>query len=312
METNGNVGKQRPSICAVWDFRANEELYESDILLNFMKNNCKKYVFQKEKGDTGYVHWQGRFSLMKKRTKSALMTLFNSIGIPNYLEPTANVNHQDDFFYALKEDTRLGDLFMDVIHEKRLGHGQVYIPRQFRGIQLYPWQQHILDSSDIFDFRVVDVLIDFKGNTGKTTVSGLADLLHGAIDMPILNDYKEIISLACNICMDTGNRSPKVFFFDMPRAVKKNSLNEFYSAIEQIKKGKLYDIRYHYKSFWIDSPRIWVFTNTEPDVELLSRDRWRFWTIDNETNDLIPYVLKQDKDIDISSIDTEINKIDLC
>jgi hypothetical protein len=54
-----------------------------------------------------------------------------------------------------------------------------------------------------------------------------------------------------------------------------------FTAIEQIKKGKLYDFRYSYKTFWIDSPQIWVFCNWLPDTSYLSMDRWKVWNIND-------------------------------
>lgn len=59
----------------------------------------------------------------------------------------------------------------------------------------------------------------------------------------------------------------------------KNKLYGIYSAIEQIKKGKLVDLRYHYKCWWIDSPQIWVFSNRMPDTRMLSADRWKLWKV---------------------------------
>lgn len=291
------------SSCAVWDFRANENVYTSEILLNFMKSNCKKFVFQKEKGDSGYIHWQGRFSLIKKRRKQELLLLFASIGKPNYLEPTSSVNHSEVFFYVLKEDTRIGDLFMDNIHKKLLDINDLYVPRHLRNLQLFPWQKSIIDSGKDFDNRIIDVLVDPSGNIGKSTLSSIGDLLHNCVDMPVLRDSKEIVSVACNICMDMNNRSPAIFFFDMPRAFNKSDLSDFYVALEQIKKGKLYDVRYHYKYYWIDSPRIWVFSNIEPDLSMVSMDRWRLWQIDDKTNSLIPYVAK---DIDYVKKDSDL------
>lgn len=90
--------------------------------------------------------------------------------------------------------------------------------------------------------------------------------------------------------MAKETRSPSPIFLDMPRAMNKERLNGIYTAVEQIKKGKLYDLRYSYKEYWIDSPQIWVFSNIEPDISLLSRDRWRIWTID-ETMNLQKYYL---------------------
>lgn len=280
--------KKHSAVCAVWDFRANEDVFTADVLRQWMISNCKKYVFQKEKGDTGYIHWQGRFSLIKKRNKSSILKLF-TIGKPNYLEPTVKENHQESFFYALKEDTRIEGPYCDPSHEK-VG---MYMPKQYRDIVLYAWQLIVIASRLIFDSRGIDVIYDPDGNNGKSTVAAIAELLYGAIDMPTLYDFEKLVFLACNICMGTNNHSPGLMFFDMPRACTKSQLNGFYSAIEQIKKGKLFDTRNHYKQFWIDSPRIWVFTNEMPDISLLSRDRWRFWVITKDKN-LVPMNLGSD------------------
>lgn len=70
--------------------------------------------------------------------------------------------------------------------------------------------------------------------------------------------------------------------------MNKERLGGIYSAIEQIKKGKLYDLRHCYKEYWIDSPTIWVFSNIPPDLSLLSKDRWKIWVVD-DTKSLKPY-----------------------
>lgn len=279
-------------ICAVWDFRANEDYFTSSKLENFLKSNCKKYAFQKEKGDeNGYIHWQGRFSLIKKRNISCVKKMFMASldKIPNYLKPTVKANHQDDFFYCMKEDTRLEGPWVDSNH--KASHIE-YMPRQYRDIKkLYPYQQAIKDSLQVFDFRTVNVLIDKRGENGKTTISALMELLDNCYDMPVLNDFDKIINTLCDICIGSSNRSPAGVFFDMPRATNKEGLAPFFSAVEQIKKGKLFDVRYRYRSYWIDSPVIWVFTNAVPDEDLLSRDRWKLWAL-NDDKELVPYVPK--------------------
>lgn len=271
------------SLCFVYDFRANKDYYTKETLIDWLNKNCKKWVFQLEKGDAGYEHWQGRFSLIKKRQKHVLVKLFKAIPVPNYLEPTTNEEFRKEAFYCMKEDTRIEGPYKDGNEEG----DTAYIPRQFRGKELYEWQKQILESADVFDDRIINLIYDPHGNSGKSTVAAIAELVHNGIDMPPLNDYKELIALACDICMDKNLRDPKIMFFDMPRAVRKDQLYGLYSAIEQIKKGKLYDCRYHYKSWWIDSPQIWVFTNTLPDLSMLSLDRWKIWKIDNESKLLI-------------------------
>lgn len=47
-----------------------------------------------------------------------------------------------------------------------------------------------------------------------------------------------------------------------------------FAAFETLKSGYLYDKRYHAKYKYIKPPRIACFTNTQPDVSLLTGDRW--------------------------------------
>lgn len=269
--------------CAVWDFRANEDNYTTEELLKWMKNNTKKFAFQLEKSDKGYVHWQGRFSLMKRRTKSPLLALMQNK--PNYLEPTSEENHQEEFFYAMKEDTRVHGPYTDKEEQRKK---MEYIPEQYRNIKLRPWQEKIIQNN-VFNAREINYIYDPVGNRGKSTLSAIAELCHGGIDSPPINDYKELVATLCNICMAKELRNPSPIFFDMPRAVDKSRLYGLYSAIEQVKKGKLYDIRHHYKCWWIDSPHIWVFSNTIPDTSMLSADRWKIWQFDETGDNLIPY-----------------------
>ena len=131
-------------------------------------------------------------------------------------------------FYSLKADTRVGEPFMDKKHAAVYGNkSAVYIPAQYAGIKFYPFQQSIVDMIQQFDSRIIDVIVDISGNNGKSTLASLCELMHGCIDMPLINDYKETVSLLCNICMDTDNRKPKRYIFDMPRAMSKESLHGF-------------------------------------------------------------------------------------
>lgn len=105
------------------------------------------------------------------------------------------------------------------------------------------------------------------------------ELKYGGIDLPPLNDFKEIIQIMYGICSAKNLRTIGGVFFDLPRAMDKERLHGIFCALEQIKKGKLYDMRYSYRDWWIDSPQIWVFTNYLPDLSLLSNDRWNLWEV---------------------------------
>lgn len=275
---------------ARWDFRCNAEGLSEDVIITSLKRIAKHFVFQEEKGSTtGYLHYQGRMSLIKKARKSELMALWSTLELawplPNYLEPTSKeVFKTSDFSYVTKEDTRTRGPWSDKDQ-------QVYIPRQYRNLMssLYPYQRVIFESAQSFDTRVINFIYCVRGNIGKSTVASLCELYGTGIDLPPVNDSEKLIQSACNICMAKNIRNPSPFFVDLPRAMDKNKLYGIYSAIEQIKKGKLFDCRYNYTEWWIDSPQIWVFSNREPDLSMLSLDRWKLWTVDEGKN-LVPYI----------------------
>lgn len=272
------------SLCSVYDFRYNFEAVSKDDLIVWLNEFCKHWTFQGEQGDTGYKHWQGRLKLVKKRHKHTLLTLFKNIPAPNYLEPTTNKDHQKVAFYVMKSDTRTEGPYKD--------NGQLddseFIPTIYQNINLFPWQQFVIDSKNNRDRRRINLIYDPYGNNGKSTVAAIAELKHKAIDLPPLNDFKELIALLCNICMDKNIRDPGLIFMDMPRAMRKDQLFGMYSAIEQIKKCKLYDTRHHYKSWWIECPEVWIFSNILPDMNYLSLDRWKIWQIAADKT-LIPW-----------------------
>jgi hypothetical protein len=83
------------------------------------------------------------------------------------------------------------------------------------------------------------------------------------------------------VCSRPKKRS---YIVDMPRGMKKDRLGDFYSGIEVIKNGVAYDKRYTAKKIRFDRPRIFVFTNTLPNLELMSKDRWEIWKIDEDFN----------------------------
>lgn len=284
------------SKCAVYDFRANFDYYDVDKLKVWLRANTKKWVFQLEQGDSGYKHWQGRFSLIKKREKHNVLKLFADIKAPNYLEPTTNEEaKKGSFFYVLKEDTRILGPFKDTDPSEQPTAD--YIPTHLRNLTLRDWQQMIIDSKKKRNIRKVNYVFDPVGNHGKSYVASVAELYHGGIDMPPINDFEKLIATLCNICMDQNIRDPGLIFIDMPRAQRKDQLYGMYSAIEQIKKGKLYDMRHHYKCWWIEIPEVWVFANVLPDMQALSLDRWKLWGFTKDGTNLEALDLSNMNDI---------------
>lgn len=267
--------KPRPTSCSVYDVIIPAERYTVDDVIKLFGQLAKKWVFQLEQGhESGYLHYQCRVSLFKKRRPGEAKTFFNE-AIPGcHCSPTVTEEHKKTAFYVMKLDTRIEGPWTneDVV---------LFVPRQYASLEtrLLPFQQTIWDSADIFDPRTINLIVDVAGNAGKSTIASLMDLHKRGIDLPPFNDAEKLIQATCDILMSRELRQPKTVFIDLPRAMDKRRLGGLFTAIEQIKKGHVFDTRYQYKDWWFDAPQIWVFSNFKPDLEMLSADRWRLWKI---------------------------------
>lgn len=262
--------KQESPVC-VWDFTVGAQFIDKLTLDVTIRKHCKKWRYQLEKGDSGYEHFQGRVSLKEKVRLATAITLFNVREI--HWSITSKENRDNDF-YTCKEESRVEGPWKDTDPQP------MYIPRQIRGIELRPWQQSIVDSAEVFDTRHINIILDNKGNIGKTTLKTWVRCHGIGRFIPFVNDYKDMM----RIVMDCPKE--KLYIIDIPRAIQKDRLFQFYAGIETLKDGYAYDDRYHFKDECFDSPVIWVFTNVEPERNLLSADRWRFWEVQGKDGDL--------------------------
>jgi len=266
---------------AVWDFTFYPGDMSVDDFVEKLQPLFKKWVFQTEEAPTtGRLHFQGRGSLIKKKRENELCCLINTTPLKGMEISISSCNSlKSDVFYALKYDSRIDGPWSDVTWTK-----PAYIPRQFRGLEnrLYPWQKAILESRNTFDDRTINLLYNPEGCQGKSTIARLAELHHQSLRLPPVGDHKQLLEAACDILMCRQNRTPGLAFVDLPRSLTldKRKFGPFMIAIEEIKGGVVCDMRNHYKQWWFDSPQMWVFCNHFPNVSYMSKDRWRFWKID--------------------------------
>ncbi|AXH77906.1 MAG: replication protein [Circoviridae sp.] len=277
--------------CYTYDFVYSAERFESEnALLTLFKGLCKKYVFQLEQGESsGYLHYQGRLSLIKKVRPDKVLKIFKEKFRPNWIKPTVKNQHNEfvnkgDAFYQMKEQTRLKGPWCDKDEV-------IYIPRQIREVkQLRPFQQTIIDSADNWDTRNINLVYCPEGNKGKSILVGYCRAYKIGRALPPVNDFKDMMRMVCD--MPTA----KMYLVDMPRSLNKDRLYQFYSGIETIKDGYAYDDRYKFKEKFFDCPNIWIFSNILPDMSMLSKDRWKLWSIDKE------YELKAIKEDDLVTL----------
>lgn len=273
--------KVKTSQCNVFDFTLSEEYGGSPAaVIEALRPFCKKYAFQLEQGSTtGFRHFQGRVSLISKKRQGELRKFMAGIDILKHARwSVTSTNAKGDEFYVLKAETRIDGPWTD--------RNERYIPLQYR-VTLRPWQNTILERRLIFDSRHINVIVDSKGGIGKSTLAGVGLCKYDAIWLSCMSDSERLTASVCDILSTRNERHPKLMFLDLPRSLNAKKLPSLFAAIEMIKNGVVCDTRYHYRQWVFDSPHIWVFCNMSIPVELLSRDRWLFWRI-NQNMDLEP------------------------
>lgn len=245
-----------------------------------LKEVFKKWVFQEERSDEGYPHYQVRGHLFKAKTVPSAKTFLGPI-LRGHVSPTTSGVHQNNSFnYCMKADTRVSGPWKDSDQEfedpppltRQLRDFLDKIGPDRRG--LYPWQQQLLDLlSTTDDRRIICVVDNGEGNNGKSIFSEYLEFNRLAYEVPPMTCMEDIMQC----CM--GIAGQKCYLVDMPRAMKKEKLAGFYSGLEALKNGVMYDKRYAFKKRRIDRPQIVVFTNSYPDRSLLSPDRWAIFSL---------------------------------
>jgi len=276
-KTSAQKKTAQQNACCVYDFTSFDETDEHKIRL-ILADLCKKYCFQQEMGEnTHRLHYQGRFSLKIKKRLHEVVKILNEKGLTKlHLSITSTAN-RDNNFYVLKEETRVKGPFSD--------ENEIYITNDLRVIkELYPWQKKLIEHLTPEDLRLIDIIIDTRGCNGKSTLSKYLRVYGESRKIPYCDSYKDLMRMA--YCVGAH----KLYIIDLPRALEKSKskLSQFFAGIEELKTGYAFDDRNHFKDRVFDRPRICVFTNSIPDLSLLSLDMWKFWTIQN--NELVKFV----------------------
>lgn len=142
-------------------------------------------------------------------------------------------------------------------------------------------QLRILDMLNKQNDRGVLVWFDNEGGIGKSFFTRwLVERRRAYYVPPTINDVKQIIQYVCS-----GYKRQPYIVIDIPRSAKWTEY--LYCGIESIKDGIVYDTRYSAKLRDIWGCKILVLTNSLPNLDALSKDRWTIcnrdgydWTIE--------------------------------
>jgi len=304
---------KRPSPALVWDFTLwlpeefEGEFLESEEFLSFqtkvqevLDRYCQDWVYQLEQAggseddegdetddsDSEYhndlrFHFQGRFRLKTKNRLTALKKYFKDSPMSTaHLSVTSRENWGNNF-YVTKEDTRKGGPWFSESYS--LGVEDSFVPRQVKEkmSKLFPWQQFVLDDCRKWCPRTINVIVDRKGNCGKSSfISYMLCMEKNSLEVPPVHDFKDVTQFICSSITQKGRKCCKNIFVDFPRSRDQTKIHQFMAGIERIKDGRVFDSRYKATTVLIDSPNIWMFTNIVLKLDYVSYDRWKFFTID--------------------------------
>lgn len=266
------------SACNVFEIRMSQENF-NDVshVRQILSLYSKKYTFQLEKGDTGYMHYQGRISLIKKRREHEIKKVMEKndhLKLFNFIKPTTLTEYKNEAFYCMKLDTRIEGPYTD----------QDFIPTETKQLQIFkqytlrPYQQELIKLTQQFSLRHIHLIYDPIGNIGKSLLTEYLEYLGHTEEIPPFRLMEDIFQWVY------GRPTKNTYTIDLPRGMKKDKLGEFYAGIEVIKNGVAYDKRHNPKKKRFNRPNIIVFTNMMPNLELMSMDRWIICEVDENYN----------------------------
>lgn len=227
---------------------------EPILVWGLLEDKCKKFTFQLERGDGGFLHYQGVLSL---KIKERFSTVKNLLGETAHIEPCRNWNAS--LKYCTKQDTRVSgpwnqtSTFIDIpplTHKWQLQLAAI--------LELKP------------DPRFIYWIWEPIGGVGKTVFCKNMVLTNGAL--VVTSGSSKDVSFMIN--------KQKIILFDFPRTLSER-VN--YGLIECLKNGLITSAKYETQTKVFNSPHIVCFANfPPPNMEAFSLDRWRIMKIEND------------------------------
>lgn len=236
-----------------WFFTWNE--YPNDVVEILLETftDCKKYVFQKEIGESGTPHIQGCIECLTK------IRPIEHFQLPKEIHWEKTRNREKASKYCCKCLTRSSENYWS--------KGFKFNKPIKLISDLFPWQQDIVDiCKSEPDDRKIYWYWEEKGCTGKTALCKYLYINYGAI--LISGNHKDVKNCIVEH-MKKGNDYPEIILVNLVRGEAIS-----YKGLESVKDGIFYSGKYEGGMCVGNPPHVFVFSNTEPNLAMLSEDRW--------------------------------------
>ncbi len=233
----------------------------------------KKWVFQEEKSDDGYEHFQCLVAWRKKVRKLYLLKTISARLNTPMVNISLNPSDEEFRVYCSKLETRVDGPW---------SFGFPDIPTEPLDIlkyeDLYRWQKEVWDRvNEKPDNRKVFWYFDPEGFAGKTQLCKSLVYYHDAFIFG-----GKCRDIASRVCQMPG--SPKLCVMNVSRTHEKFVS---YEALEQLKDGILQSGKYEGGQKIFNSPHVIVMANFEPDWNAMTKDRWAVFKLSKENNEYV-------------------------
>jgi len=256
---SGNTKQIPPSKHWIFTWNNYSEEDIEEIIGSSNSSKIQRFVFQEETGENGTPHLQGYIQFTtKKRPFSVFKTR-----VPHW-EKCKNIEKSIE--YCQKEDTRTGrQWFRGIMKPYKL--------------EIRNWQQWQKDAKAILDAPIDDRTIhwfwDERGNVGKTVFCKWA-YGHYNPKPIILSGKAADMKYQIVKYLDKTGILPTIILIDVPRA---HTQFISYTGIEEVKNMFFCSGKYEGGQICGEPPHVIVMSNSPPDREKMSDDRWKLHNI---------------------------------
>lgn len=255
---SGNTKKRIRSRCWIFTLNNPRNYYPSEEHFFIVLDVFNRWKFSYEIGESGTPHYQGIIwhenLLEEKYIRS--------------IEPSAHWercrNFRGSINYVEKIETHIAGPWSKGIN----------IIKPIKCItNLYPWQQYIIDLINKEpDDRTIHWFWEPNGNTGKTALCKYICINYKAL---YVTGKTGDVKYALYKYLEKQQEINCVLF-DYSRS-QENYIS--YQALEDVKNGIMFSTKYESGMSIFNSPHVICFANFEPDINMLSLDRWNIINI---------------------------------
>ena len=144
-------------------------------------------------------------------------------------------------------------------------------------VELRPWQKEAFQLLEFPTERKVIWIYGSHGNIGKSWFQNYVEAYFG-YQRVFRSDLRIKHRDTCNILKNRGLTGIDIFLFNDSRSTKGEEMN-IYRVLEDIKDGAATTSKYDNKIIKFKTPNVvMVFSNRQPDLNSLSKDRWEVYT----------------------------------